>query len=357
MFVHGRKSGCRITLDYTYRGLPVAYLENDALAVGVLTGKGGDIIELTYKPRDVDFLWHSPIEPRSPFVSTVPQAEGAFHDYYFGGWQEVLPSAGWSDEPYQGAQQGLHGELALLPLNARVLEDSAGEVVLELSTRLYRSPLSLVRRMSLRDNVPALFIDETLRNEADQEFAVMWGHHPAVGAPFLDESCVVSAPASRVDVLDFHPNGLWERGEGFAYPLVPSRRSGEPEDIRRVRPPGTRSADVLRLTGLAAGWYGLTSQRLGVGLGMAWDAQVFPELWMWQGYRGHDDYPWFGRAYNLALEPHTSWPPSGVANAARNGTARVLGPGEVVETSLVAVGYEAESISAVHPDGSVEKGS
>jgi Domain of unknown function (DUF4432) len=350
MFVQGRKTGCRVSLDYTYRGLPVAYLENDALRVGVLSGKGADVFELVYKPRDLDVLWHSPIPLRAPFTATSALPEGAFHDYYYGGWQEILPSAGWAEEPYLGVHYGLHGEVSLLPFEARVLEDDPARVTVELETRLYRSPLRLLRRMSLRDDEPALFLSERLENQGAVEFAVMWGHHPAFGPPLLDETCVVRTVARRVDVLAFHRNGLWEPGEGYEFPHVRSRRTGELEDVTRVRAPSTGSVDVIRFTGLDGGWYGLTSERLEVGVGMAWDEAVFPSLWMWQVYGGHDDYPWYARTYNCALEPFTSWPPAGIANAVANGTARVLAPGETIETDLVAVCYEGDA-SAIARDG------
>ena len=142
MFVQGRKSGCRVSLEYRYRGLRVGYLENDVLRVGILIDKGADVFELVYKPRDLDVLWHSPIPLRRSFAATSALPEGAFHDYYYGGWQEILPSAGWAEEPYLGASQGLHGELSLLPFDARVLEDAPGGVTVELETRLYRSPAS-----------------------------------------------------------------------------------------------------------------------------------------------------------------------------------------------------------------------
>jgi len=130
MYTHGRKRGCRVSLDYTYKGLRIAYLENEQLRVGVLLDKGADIFEFTYKPRDTDFLWQSPLTMRRPFVSTSALPEGAFHDYYYGGWQEVLPSAGWASEPYQGTCQGLHGELSLLPFDAVIAEDSPERVAL-----------------------------------------------------------------------------------------------------------------------------------------------------------------------------------------------------------------------------------
>lgn len=354
MYTHGRKTGCRVSLDYTYKGLRVAFLENAVLRVGILLDKGADIFEFTYKPRDLDFLWQSPIPMRPPFVVTSALPEGAFHDYYYGGWQEVLPSAGWAKDPYLGTFQGLHGEISLLPFEAQVEEDTADRASLRVRTRCYRSPLTLERLMTLQRDRPALLITERLANDAPVEFAVMWGHHPAVGAPFVDESCVVQTPARTVRVLAYHPNGLWEPGDAYMFPMVKNRRTGALQDITRVLPPDTRSVDVISFWGLAEGWYGLTNRRTRVGFGMAWDKTLFQCLWMWQVYGGHTDYPWYGRTYNCALEPFTSWPPAGVANAVQNGTALILKPHQHVETSLAAVAYEGEGISRVVPSGSVE---
>jgi len=354
MYTHGRQTGCRMSLDYTYRGLRVAFLENEMLRVGVLLDKGADIFEFVYKPRDLDFLWQSPIPLRAPFVATSALPEGAFHDYYYGGWQEVLPSAGWAKDPYQGTFQGLHGEVSLLPFEAEVVEDSVEQVSLRVRTRCYRSPLLLERAMTLSRGRAALVVSERLVNEAPVEFAVMWGHHPSFGAPFLDDSCVVQTPARTVRVLSYHRNGLWEPGDAYQFPRVKNRRSGDLQDIRQVLSPETQSVDVVSFWDLAEGWYGLTNRRQRVGFGMAWDPRLFQCLWMWQVYGGHTDYPWYGRTYNCALEPFTSWPPAGVANAVQNGTALMLRPGEQIETVLAAVAYEGEGVTRITPAGSVE---
>jgi len=354
MYTWGRKYGCRISLDYTYRGMRVAFMENQALRVGILLDKGADIFEFTYKPRDLDFMWQSPIPMQRPFVATSAQPEGAFHDYYYGGWQEVFPSAGWARTPYQGAWQGLHGEISLLPFEAAIAEDTPERVALRTWVRCYRSPLTLERTMALKADVAALFIHERVVNESAGEFAVMWGHHPAVGPPFLDEDCFVQTPARKVEVMAIHPNGLWEPGDGYDFPMVKNRRSGALQDITRVLPRHTRSIDVVFFKELAEGWYGLTNRRTAVGFGMAWDVTVFKYLWMWQVYGGHTDYPWYGRTYNCALEPFTSYPPAGVQAALENGSALILTPGQVLETDLVAVAYEGTAISRIGRDGTVQ---
>lgn len=355
MYTHGRKVGCRISLDYTYKGMRVAFVENELLRVGILVDKGADIFEFTYKPQDLDFLWQSPIPLRRPFVVTSSLPEGAFHDYYYGGWQEVLPSAGWAEQPYLGTYQGLHGEVSLLPFEVELTEDSADRVGLVARTRCYRSPLLLERRMALERESSALLMTERLVNESPVEYAVMWGHHPAFGEPFLDDTCVVQTPAKTVRVLAYHANGLWEPGEGYAFPMVKNRRAGTLQDVTRILPRETQSVDVVSFWDLEEGWYGLTNMRRRVGFGMAWDGGLFQCLWMWQVYGGHTDYPWYGRTYNCALEPFTSWPPAGVANAIANGTALKMRPHQVIETTLAAVAYEGEGVSRITTAGSVRQ--
>jgi len=354
MYTYGRKEGCRITLDYTYKGMRIGYLENELLRVGVLLDKGADIFDFTFKPRDLDFIWQSPIPLRRPFVSTSALPEGYFHDYFYGGWQEILPSAGWASEPYLGVFQGLHGEVSLLPFEATIIEDTPARVSLRTWVRTYRSPLTLERTLSLESGKAALFIHETLLNESPGEFAIMWGHHPVVGQPFLDEHCVVKAPARKVEALAFHQNSLWEPGGDYDFPMVPNRRTGKLQDVTRVLPPETRSADVLIFKELSEGWYTLTNERTGVGIGMAWDHTLFRYLWMWQVYGGHHDYPWYGRTYNCALEPFTSYPPAGISTAIKNGSALVLKPHQCIETQLVAVAYDGKAGNRVRLDGSVE---
>src|SRR2546423_3778750 len=45
MYTYGRNRGCRISLDYTYRGMQVALLENEMLEVGILVDKGADVFQ------------------------------------------------------------------------------------------------------------------------------------------------------------------------------------------------------------------------------------------------------------------------------------------------------------------------
>jgi hypothetical protein len=61
-----------------------------------------------------------------------------------------------------------------------------------------------------------------------------------------------------------------------------------------------------------------------------------PYLWFWQEYGASGFYPWYGRQYNIGLEPFSSFPTNGLKEAVDNGTALTLGARERRRFSLWA---------------------
>ena len=110
---------------------------------------------------------------------------------------------------------------------------------------------------------------------------------------------------------------------------------------------------VAYFLGFEQGWWAVTNRELGLGFGLAWDAELFPSVCFWQELGATDGFPWFRRGYATALEPTTSWPGAGIARVAETtGTQRSLAPGEEVETSLWAVLYDAEhGVERIEPGG------
>lgn len=103
-----RNWGARIR-DVEYQGMRLVILENELLRVGVLAGKGTDIVELNYKPRDLDFVWLAPGGVRNPAASGGMYRDplATFVETYPGGWQEVFPNGG-APSTHAGAQFGQH---------------------------------------------------------------------------------------------------------------------------------------------------------------------------------------------------------------------------------------------------------
>jgi len=322
LYIHERNFGCRV-MEYTYRGLPTISLENELLRVTVLAGKGGDIFEFLYKPLDVDFMWRSPWGVRDPasFVATSHTAASSFLDFYEGGWQDCLPTGGNPCE-HLGMPFGAHGEVATIPWRYSVVDDTPDRVALRLSVRCYRTPFYVEKTLTLERGKSVLQIEERITNEGRVTLPVMWGQHPAFGPPFVDNSCRIDLPAARVHATELTANTRFASGV-YDWPHVPARNDGM-IDLRYVAGPEANTSDTLRLADLAAGWYALTNTRLQVGFGMAWPLDVFPALWYWQVYGGAYGAPWYGRTYNIALEPFSTVQTT-VVDAVADGSAHYLG--------------------------------
>jgi hypothetical protein len=290
-----RNWGARVH-EITLLGLDAVVLENAALRVTVLAGKGTDVVEFLYKPLDLDFAPLSPGGIREPRDEAADPA-AAFMQSYPGGWQEVLPNGG-APATHAGASYGQHGEVSLVPWDYAIERDDDDGVTVAFEIALRTVPLRLVKRLSLDRASPELRVDETLVNESDVEVDVMWGHHIAFGPPFLSGATRLETPVES--------------------PALGAERS------------------IDYLSGLDT--YTIRDDR--VGLRVSWDARTMPYLWVWQEHGGTRQYPWWGRLRTVGLEPFSSYPTDGLAAAVRNGTALRLGPRESRDFHLIATVLE-----------------
>ena len=348
-------NGARLR-EFTENGRRVLVLENELLRVEVLPDKGSDIVSFLHKPSDVDPMWRSALglRPPAPGGRLRGTDEAAFLDEYEGGWQECLPNGG-AAVTYRGAPVPFHGELWSAAWDVTVLEDMPDRVSVLLAVETARTPFRVEKRLTLEAGRSAILVDETVTNLSPAPIEFMWGHHPAFGAPFLDETCRIDVPATTGSTVRAAPlpTSRLAFGAQFAWPMAPLALGGT-TDLRRVPPPDEGRDEWVCLSGLDEGWYGITSGRQKVGFGLRWDAAVFPYLWYWQVWGGDRDYPWWGRHYNCALEPWTSWPDSGLTEAIANGSARTLEGHESLSTRLIAVAYAGrDGINGIRENGEV----
>jgi hypothetical protein len=331
-----RHHACRITDDVLYKGYRSVFLENELIRVGVLLDKGADIFQFLHKPTDTDFLWRSPqgLIARDKFIETRPSAAGSFLDTYHGGWQEILPGGGPVD--YAGAEIGLHGEVTFLGWDLDILEDSPEKISVRLSVNCVRTPLRLERIMTLERGKPSLFIQETLTNLAPQAIDFMWGHHPAFGAPFLEEGVKLFVPAGKAQAHQpkFAASGILEPGGTFDWPTAITP-DGKTLDLSVTKGVDGGFAELIYLSELREAWYALVNPRSEVGFGLAWDKNVMPYLWFWLVYGRAPGYPWWDNAYVIALEPWTSIP-NNLNLALESGTQAILKGGETTTFSCTA---------------------
>jgi hypothetical protein len=350
-----KKQGPRIVDQLTYRGFDALVLENDFLRILVLPEKGSDIIEFVYKPLDLDFLWRAPsgfwtLDRLFPGDITT---RSSFIDYYPGGWQEILPNGGPTNQLH-GVEFPEHSETPLLPWSWEITADEPDRVAVTLQVRLLRLPILIEKTLRLGKG-PILYIDEVVRNLGTEDLEIMWGHHPTLGAPFIDKDCVIDLPAA---------GGISHPTERFSCQrLVPNQRFNWPfancgdlgmVDFSLVLPPYAGKADLFYLTDLKEGWFAVTNQKLSVTFGLAWTPEVFKHLWVWHDANGTKGYPWYGQGYVLAIEPWSSYPSTGLQDVSARGTQMVLHGGDKVSAKLIAViGTGCERVKTITQEGEI----
>ncbi|HXI18473.1 MAG TPA: DUF4432 family protein, partial [Chloroflexota bacterium] len=223
-----------------------------------------------------------------------------------------------------------------LPWDVRIVEDLAERIAVEFSVRGRRTPFWLRRTMILERETPFVRLDETLVNEGEEPVPFMWGHHPAFGPPLISADCVIDLPPAPFIVSANQQHGRYVPGRHETWPLARDRQ-GQPLDASLVPPKDARAVDTLyaELTGQQKGYAAIRNQALGLGVGLDWDAAVFPYVWCWQAYGGAWGYPYYGRTYHVAIEPFNA-PIGSLEDAIRTGTGGRLDPSGEVSTTLRA---------------------
>lgn len=341
-------------MAYEKQGNQFLTIENEVLRTTFWLNKGADMIELRHKPTDVDVLWHTPMPAHKPgdYVAPATSSLGAFFDYYPGGWQEVFPNSHLPVNSYKNVPFGLHGEVCLLPWSYRVLEDTEGRLRIQLEVQTARTPFVLQKTIELASDWAYFYLHETIRNDGHEELAYNWGHHPTFGAPLLEEGAWIDMPEGSVMVTPgdvYSETARYANGQEQVWPHAIDVNE-ETVNAARVLSIDSRTSDSFHVI-MAAGWVALRNPKLDLGISLAWNVEDFPFLWCWQGYGGNWGYPFYGRNYNLALEPFTN-PLGTIADSLANGSACMLQPQEQKSTSLrVAFTSGTKPIANITVDG------
>lgn len=324
-----RNYGCRIHDSFTHSGMKALVLENELIRISLLLDKGAEVFEFLYKPRDLDFVWltENGIQNPTDYLPTSPDPISSFIDYYPGGWQEVFPNGGPTSKSL-GAEFGQHGEVAHMPWDYEIVEDQPEKITVRLTVMPRKIPVRLTRTLTLVSNNSSLYVEQELENLSDVSLPYMWGQHLAYGKPFLGEGAAIILPEGIsviTDAADSAPDqaARVNRGKTYNWPLVDDLQGGK-LDLSIV-PPVETPSEIVYLTGFQnVGWYRLENLQLNMGIKVEWDADRMPYLWYWQEFGATKSYPWYGRHYNIGLEPFSSYPTQGLHKAVENGSAGML---------------------------------
>jgi len=344
--------GCHGSLDWTYRGMRTLILENHWLRVVSLVDKGSDIMELIYKPLDIDLLFHTPIGHQKPgsIVGSIRRSEGEFLEYYGGGWQDILPFAGNDPVRHRFGEWGMHGETSLLPWNAYIEKESPSEVTAKLSVDLPRYPFHVEKWITISDDSATFSIREKLTNTSNQTLEYCWLQHPAFGRPFVGPGTKVIIPAQTLLVDKPEPLGRLKAESTHKWPHAEDK-SGKSIDMSVLPGDEVVVDETVFIKDLKEPWYAIVNPDLKLGFALRWDQSVFPFLWFCESFWA-PDHPWFGAAYGIILEPCTGYPVA--AEQLRRGTIKKLRGKTSIETTLTATVFrDIENVKTVEPDGRV----
>lgn len=107
---------------------------------------------------------------------------------------------------------------------------------MNLSTRMKRAPIFVEKKLEINKNRPVLKITENLKNEAREEFKIIWGQHPAFGYPFLDHNCVIDiteAKLAKTGSNKITENLVMPLDSSFRWPVIKSAE-GKNIDLSRI---------------------------------------------------------------------------------------------------------------------------
>jgi hypothetical protein len=349
---------CTVTEVSLAPGVRAVRMANPFMSVDVLPDKGADIYAITRLSSGVDVMWKSPVGLRALNQGwSSPQSEVAWLECYEGGWQEILPHTG-APETYKGVELSFHGESTLLPWRTEIVREAGDEVIVDFSVRLFRSPFELRRRMVMSADANCVRLIERVTNLAGEPMDFVWGHHPAYGAPFLSEHLRAATNARKVytDPGYDSPFCAVVPGETTEWPYAKGKGGGK-VDLRRFTSQAERSFFMGYLSDFdGPPWYALLNPQHKLGIGVTWTPKAFRHLWFWQELRASTGFPFYGRTYTVALEPHSSYPHGlvNVMNTTR--THHTLEAGASLDAELTFAMFDlagAVEVECVELDGAV----
>jgi galactose mutarotase-like enzyme len=328
-----------VTHSVVGRNLRAVTISNDLLSTSLLVDQGADIHTLIYRPLGVDVLWKTPRAPREPGIGPAPTGDSMTRwiDYFRGGWNLIFPNFG-SAVTHRGAPLEFHGEAARMPWSIGPIESTDTRASVELEVALQRSPFRITRMVSVEAGEPVLTVTETVANECDEPMECMWAHHPAFGPPLVSGDCVIETDAQLIESDDGYdvPGNDLPTGQRWSWPQV-TNRNGATIDLSKMPPQGSRHSRVLYLKNFKSPRFSLTNCVVGLGVELSWDGSVFPYANFWQETGGERGYPFYGKAYVVAIEPSSSFPAQGlVAVMKKTQTHLTFGPGEKKTTVIRA---------------------
>jgi galactose mutarotase-like enzyme len=293
------------------------------LQVIVLPDRGAEITSIVDRRTGIDLLFRPPWTGDVDIPADEPRnTRTDWHAHYRGGWNLLLPNAG-DEREVDGVLWPFHGEASRVAWSVDASRDAVGTVALDTSLTLV--PLDLRRTLAIDGS--RLTVTTDASNVGREPVEVYWQEHPAYGAPLIGPAARIETGA-RTFLADQSAPGD-DLTPGSAHPWPTARtRSGDALDLRELPGAGQSRAMLGTLTDFDRPYATIVNPDVDLGMSFEWDPGVHPHAWFWQELAASDAFPWYRRAYVMAIEPSTTIPGSGTVDGHARGVGLTLAPGE-----------------------------
>ena len=130
-------------------------------------------------------------------------------------------------------------------------------------------------------------------------------------------------------------------------------KNGVEIDISRIIHPEVKKAFNVYIKEVNESWYGITNTKLGIGMGIKWDKDIYRSLMLWFSYQGFYDYPFYGRTYSVGIEPWSTVP-GDLNEIVKNHNGILMKPGQKISTEYEAIIYESnKEIKGFNEDNTI----
>lgn len=285
----------RISESTTHGALPSVVLENDAVRVTVLPGRGGEIHQIRNRASGLEYLLVDAAETERFAEDLSAGTAGRDEDYLFNGFLTMFPNAGTAAQ-VDGRDYEFHGDIRHVAWDYRIGHDEP-DTPIYLSGRSRSVPAVLNRRLALDSSRALISVTDELVFVGDRDelpIPYIYGLHPYFGRPLLDEGTQLRVGAQTVATL-------------------PSRSE-------RV----STLYDAAESVGLVE----VYNPKLDAGFRLTYEPDQLPYVWVWLNLDPSPEGP-----YVTALLPCTNTWDGGITTALELGTAQWLRPGEPVSYS------------------------
>lgn len=316
-----------------WEGHELVVLENKWVRLSVSLSRGAEILEFRDKVTDEDLLWHGhpDVMANKGGIQSTMAPSGVFLENFAGGWQEVFPTGG-DPTVHKGASFGQHGEVALLPWNLSVIEDTHEKLIVVFFVRSRRFPLTLKRTIEIRADEASAVVRGQATNLSSESIPFMWGHHVSIGGVWAAPGVALEIEqGTPMTVPEYDWPGYRWRSGSYEWPTVP-RRDNTVEDAT-ILPQDDGTQGHLIFGPMDRGQISVVSLELGRRVTFDWPVGSFPYSWCWFVYGGGEGWPLWKQHRLITVEPFTS-PVEDFETLVETGRAPEIKPRGVYESSV-----------------------